>query len=51
MAAHGQGIFTKELMDSFKKIGNYNVIELFDRFYTTNIMSTFKFDRAPILLL
>ena len=48
---NGQGIFTKELIDSFKKIGNYNIIELFDRFYSTNIMSTFKFDREPILLL
>ena len=48
---NGQGIFTKELIDSFDKFGNYNIIESFDILSTANIMATFKFDREPILLL
>ena len=48
---NGQGLFTKELIDSFNRVGNYNVVESFNILSTANIMSTFKFDREPILLL
>lgn len=47
----GEGVFTKQLIDSFEELGNYNVIELFDMFSKAYIMSTFKFDREPILIL
>ena len=45
------GIFTKELLQYLNDYGNFNILNAFDIFTTTNLKSTFLFDKEPILLL